>query len=192
MGSQSGAGLDHRLRGPERRTGRAWRPARRNYNVCAMAWTCTCFILSTGTRSALRLALTGFTLLSVGNLVPLKGHDIAISALPMLPGCTTAHCREWARALTILSALLQTLKVADRVTFLGSLATSFTEKLLRCSGCAGAGFQPRRLGQCAAGIHGMRYASHREQCLGDAGSRCRARSRHADDEQNTERPCICS
>lgn len=35
-----------------------------------------------------KLSLTGFTMLSVGNLVPLKGHDLAIEALTTLTDCT--------------------------------------------------------------------------------------------------------
>jgi glycosyltransferase involved in cell wall biosynthesis len=71
-------------------------------------------------RNAARreLAFNGRTLISVGNLVPLKGHDIGIRALPGLPGT----------ALVIVGAgpdrdglesLARTLGVEDRVRFLG-------------------------------------------------------------------------
>jgi len=35
-----------------------------------------------------KFGLSGFTLLSVGNLVPLKGHDLTIEAMASLPDCT--------------------------------------------------------------------------------------------------------
>ena len=75
-----------------------------------------------GDRAALRatLGLHGFTLLSVGNLVTLKGHDLVIGALAHLPGVAlyiagsgVEHKRLAARAAE--------LGVAERVRFLGSL-----------------------------------------------------------------------
>lgn len=56
--------------------------------------------------------------ISVGNLVPLKGHDLAISALPEIP-----ELHLWivggGPERSRLDALARTLGVAERVTFLG-------------------------------------------------------------------------
>lgn len=73
-----------------------------------------------GARAALRerLGLDGFTLLSVGHLVPVKGHELAIGALPLLPGVTLLLAGggpEQGR----LEALARELGVAGRVRFLG-------------------------------------------------------------------------
>lgn len=67
-----------------------------------------------------QLGFDGFTLLSVGHLVPLKGHDLVIAALPRLEGVrlfvagSGPECKR-------LEHLAQQLNVADRVTFLGPL-----------------------------------------------------------------------
>ncbi len=73
-------------------------------------------------RAALRRALniTGTTLLSVGNLIESKGHDVVIRALTDLPD---------ARLLIIgageggddFRAIAQSVGVADRVTFVGAV-----------------------------------------------------------------------
>jgi len=73
-------------------------------------------------RSVLRsdIALDGFVLLSVGHLVPVKGHELAIGALPMLPGVTLLIAGSGAEQQR-LEALAHELKVWDRVRFLGSV-----------------------------------------------------------------------
>jgi teichuronic acid biosynthesis glycosyltransferase TuaC len=68
-----------------------------------------------------RLRFTGTTLLSVGNLVSLKGHDIAIRALTLLPQCNlviAGHGPEY----MALAELARELGVAHRVTFAGGLS----------------------------------------------------------------------
>ncbi len=71
-------------------------------------------------REALRaeLGLTGPTLLSVGLLIPRKGHDRIIAALPDLPGCTLLVAGEGPDRAALL-ALAARLGVADRVRLLG-------------------------------------------------------------------------
>ncbi|HWT10378.1 MAG TPA: glycosyltransferase, partial [Roseomonas sp.] len=71
-------------------------------------------------RAALRteLGLTGPTLLSVGLLIPRKGHDRIIAALPELPGCTLLVAGEGPERAALL-ALAERLGVADRVRLLG-------------------------------------------------------------------------
>lgn len=71
-------------------------------------------------RTALReaIGLSGFTLLSVGHLVPVKGHDLAIGALPMLPGVALLLAGDGVERGR-LEALVRQLGVADRVRFLG-------------------------------------------------------------------------
>ena len=71
-----------------------------------------------GARAA--LGVSGFALLSVGSLIPRKGHDLTLRMLSLYPDCT----------LTIvgsgplrgeLEALAARLAVADRVRFLGEV-----------------------------------------------------------------------
>ena len=71
-------------------------------------------------RASLGLAPDQFTLISVGNLVESKGHDIVIKALSALPdgrllivGTGPEHAR--------LESLAAQLQLASRVTFLGAL-----------------------------------------------------------------------
>ncbi|NHZ34779.1 glycosyltransferase family 4 protein [Massilia rubra] len=75
-----------------------------------------------GDRAGLRreLGLDGFTLLSVGHLVELKGHDLAIGALPLLPGVTLLIAGSGVE-LPRLQALARELKVEERVRFLGAV-----------------------------------------------------------------------
>ncbi len=75
-----------------------------------------------GDRTGLRreLGLDGFTLLSVGHLVELKGHDLAIGALAHLPGVTLMIAGSGVE-LARLQALARELKVEERVRFLGAV-----------------------------------------------------------------------
>jgi teichuronic acid biosynthesis glycosyltransferase TuaC len=70
------------------------------------------------TRKA--LGMDRFTLLSVGLLIPRKAHDLIIRALPALPDVKLLIAGNGPDR-GALEALAQTLSVADRVTFLGSL-----------------------------------------------------------------------
>ncbi len=71
-------------------------------------------------RAALRakLGLEGQVLLSVGLLIPRKGHDQIITAMPELPGCTLLVAGEGPERAA-LEALAVRLGVADRVRLLG-------------------------------------------------------------------------
>jgi glycosyltransferase involved in cell wall biosynthesis len=73
-----------------------------------------------GERAAQRasLGLDGFTLLSVGRLLPVKGHELTIGALPMLPG-VTLMLAGGGDLRGQLEAQARRLGVADRVRFLG-------------------------------------------------------------------------
>jgi teichuronic acid biosynthesis glycosyltransferase TuaC len=66
------------------------------------------------------LNLTQFTLLSVGHLVSVKGHDLTIAALPLLPDVKLLIAGDGTERRK-LEALSRTLGVADRVTFLGAV-----------------------------------------------------------------------
>lgn len=66
------------------------------------------------------LGLTQFTLLSVGYLIPRKGHDVIIEALPMLPDVRLLIAGSGPEHNN-LKVLAQRLNIADRVTFLGAL-----------------------------------------------------------------------
>lgn len=67
-----------------------------------------------------RLGLTGFTLISVGALIPRKGHGLVISALPDCPDCTLMIAGGGPQGGQ-LEALARQLGVAERVRFLGEV-----------------------------------------------------------------------
>jgi glycosyltransferase involved in cell wall biosynthesis len=67
-----------------------------------------------------QLGIQGPTLLSVGNLVPLKGHDVVIKALPVLPEITLLIVGNGPNRAA-LEQLAQDLEVNDRVRFLGTM-----------------------------------------------------------------------
>jgi teichuronic acid biosynthesis glycosyltransferase TuaC len=73
-----------------------------------------------GDRAAQRaqIGLDGFTLIAVGHLVPVKGHELAIGALPMLPGVTLLLAGSGSEQAS-LAALARQLNVSERVRFLG-------------------------------------------------------------------------
>ncbi len=68
-----------------------------------------------------RLNFTGTTLLSVGNLIPLKGHEIAIRALTLLPDCNLVIAGQGPMHGALVE-LARDIGVADRVTFAGVLS----------------------------------------------------------------------
>jgi teichuronic acid biosynthesis glycosyltransferase TuaC len=67
-----------------------------------------------------RLEIHGLTLLSVGNLVELKGHDLVIGALPFLPNYSLIIVGEGPERFT-LQRLAVRLGVSSRVRFLGRI-----------------------------------------------------------------------
>ncbi len=67
-----------------------------------------------------QLGIQGPTLLSVGNLVPFKGHDVVIKALPVLPEITLLIVGNGPNR-AVLEQLAQDLEVNDRVRFLGTM-----------------------------------------------------------------------
>jgi glycosyltransferase involved in cell wall biosynthesis len=75
-----------------------------------------------GDREAARakLMLSGFTLLSVGSLIPRKGHDLAIEALAHCPDCTLMIAGGGPLRAE-LERHARRLGVADRVRFLGEV-----------------------------------------------------------------------
>lgn len=76
-----------------------------------------------GDRAALRqtLGFDCFTLLSVGHLEERKAHDLAIKALPLMPGVRLLIAGRGPERQK-LEALAVELEVADRVRFLGVLS----------------------------------------------------------------------
>lgn len=68
-----------------------------------------------------RLRFTGTTLLSVGSLVPLRGHDVLIRALQLLPQCSLVIAGQGEEHMRLVE-LARTLDVAHRVTFAGVLS----------------------------------------------------------------------
>jgi glycosyltransferase involved in cell wall biosynthesis len=75
-----------------------------------------------GDRAALRadLGMTGFTLISVGNLAPVKGHDLTIRALTLMPD-TSLWIAGAGPDRALLEALAAELGLSERVRFLGSV-----------------------------------------------------------------------
>lgn len=70
-------------------------------------------------RQALGLAGDESILVSVGSLIPRKGHDLALQALALLPQQKLLIAGQGPE-LAALKALSQSLGVAERVTFLGN------------------------------------------------------------------------
>jgi len=68
-----------------------------------------------------RLGFRRPTLLSVGNLVPLKGHDLTIRALASLPGVDLVIAGDGPQQ-SALEALARTLGLIERVKFVGVLS----------------------------------------------------------------------
>jgi glycosyltransferase involved in cell wall biosynthesis len=89
-----------------------------------------------GDRAAQRaaLGLDGYTLLSVGHLVPVKANELTISALPLLPDVRLLLAGAGPERER-LERLARTLGVAQRVRFLGPLPQ---ERLAECYGAADA------------------------------------------------------
>ena len=81
-----------------------------------------------------RLGVTGQTLLSVGGLIPRKGHDLVIRSLACLPGFRLAIAGGGAEEGK-LRRLTDSLGLRERVTFLGTLSH---EALARYYGAADA------------------------------------------------------
>ena len=75
-----------------------------------------------GDRAAARAALDlrGFVVLSVGSLIPRKGHELTIEALRRWPDCTLLIAGEGPLRAE-LQQLARRLGVADRVRFLGDV-----------------------------------------------------------------------
>lgn len=76
-------------------------------------------------RDAVRtnLELSGHVLLSVGNLVPAKGHDLAIHALARIPGAQLVIIGEGVDR-SRLQSLVSDLELAGRVRFVGNMLQS--------------------------------------------------------------------
>ena len=79
-----------------------------------------------------RLELTGMTVISVGNLLELKGHHLLIEALPLLPGVTVLIAGEGPMRAS-LERLARDRGVADRVRLLGNLPQ---DELIACYNAA--------------------------------------------------------
>jgi teichuronic acid biosynthesis glycosyltransferase TuaC len=73
-------------------------------------------------RQSLRasLQLTGPTFISVGNLIPLKGHDLVIRAIANIPGSQLLIAGEGSDHAKLRS-LVSELQLNDRVRFLGTV-----------------------------------------------------------------------
>ena len=70
-----------------------------------------------------RLGLTGFTLLAVGHLVPVKAQQLAVAALAELPDVRLLIAGNGPNR-AMLEQLARELKVSDRLTMLGALPQS--------------------------------------------------------------------
>ncbi|KQM91201.1 MULTISPECIES: glycosyltransferase [Sphingomonas] len=78
---------------------------------------------------AARLGVTGPLVLSVGALIPRKGHDVVIEAVARLPGVSLRIAGEGGDRAR-LEALIRTLGVGDRVRLLGSVAHEAIPRLV--------------------------------------------------------------
>jgi teichuronic acid biosynthesis glycosyltransferase TuaC len=89
-----------------------------------------------GPREQIRqeLGLDGFVLLTVGHLVELKGHDLAIGALAQLPGVTLMIAGSGVEGPR-LEALAERLGVAARVRFLGAVPQAELARYYSAADC---------------------------------------------------------
>jgi teichuronic acid biosynthesis glycosyltransferase TuaC len=71
-------------------------------------------------RPTERVASTGFTLLTVGHLVPVKAQELIIGALPLLPGVRLVVAGDGPNR-AMLEQLARSLNVTGRVEFLGAV-----------------------------------------------------------------------
>ncbi len=73
-------------------------------------------------RAALRKArgVTRLRVISVGNLIPLKGHDLVIRAMGAIPAAELVICGDGPE-LANLQSLVSSLNLGDRVSFTGRL-----------------------------------------------------------------------
>ncbi|MDY1009690.1 glycosyltransferase [Sphingomonas sp. CFBP9019] len=78
---------------------------------------------------AARLGVTGPMVLSVGALIPRKGHDVVIEAVARLPGVSLRIAGEGGDRAR-LEALIRTLGVGGRVRLLGSVAHEAIPRLV--------------------------------------------------------------
>ncbi len=122
------------------------------------------------------LGLAGPTVISVGALVERKGHHLAIEALRDLPDWTLLDRRRRPGAAEIARAHRPAGAERPRPSA-GTPAARRTAGAVRCGGCARAGVLARRMGQRAAGIHGLRHARGGHQYLGQSGGRADHRRR---------------
>lgn len=82
---------------------------------------CSMFFPVDREQERAQLRLTGTVLLSVGNLIPEKGHDLAIRSLALLPGVKLLIAGGGPEA-GALHRLAARLGLTDRVSFLGTLS----------------------------------------------------------------------
>ena len=81
-----------------------------------------------------RWEASGFTLVSVGNLIPTKGHDIAIRAVAKMPGTTLLIAGQGPER-DRLQKLATALGIADRVRLVGQLTQPDLRSLYSAADC---------------------------------------------------------
>ena len=133
---------------------------------------------SPGDRSAARarLGLTGFTLLSVGSLIPRKGHELIIAALADLPDAQPSDRRQRTDAIGAGENRAREGRRRTR-SFSGRDRARCAHRCLPRRRYLCPRLFPRRLGQRAAGSDGVRHAGGGHQCERHARSRSRSETR---------------
>ena len=81
-----------------------------------------------------KFGMRGFAMASVGHLIPRKGHDLIVAALPMLPDATL-HIAGAGPDEASLRALAARLGVTDRVRFLGAMSQQTLRELYCAADC---------------------------------------------------------
>ena len=82
-------------------------------------------------RTRRELNLSGPVVISVGHLIPRKGHELVIEAISLIPDAQLLICGEGPKRLE-LERCAQQFGVADRVRFLGLIAHENLKSLLQC------------------------------------------------------------
>ena len=106
--------------------------ARERVSVLRNGVDLTLFCPGDRVSSRANLGLEGLVLLSVGNLIPLKGHELAIEALTFLPGAHLLIVGDGPKRSS-LEKLAKNLSVADRIAFLGSMPQDALPKIYACA-----------------------------------------------------------
>ncbi len=118
-------------------------------------------------RRELGLDAGGPIVLSVGWLIPRKGHDLAIRAAAAMPEVRLVIVGDGPEGAA-LQRLAKQLGSSERVHFLGSMPQEGLATRVQCRRRAGARFQPGGISECSSRGARLRHAGRGHRRLGHA------------------------